>query len=113
MLRWLRGGAGGRGAATTTEDRRGAADERQEIVDRALDLADVVDLVGVFGQGGRLQSLCLLNRMICGGDGDRDNAGLGPWVRRLTGNADWLMSDADIFCADGKREIGLMWARVR
>ena len=48
-LRWLQGGTGGRGAAMTTDDQRGAVDARRGIVDRALDLVDVVNFVGVFG----------------------------------------------------------------
>ena len=41
--------------------------------------------------------------MIFGGDGDGDDTRLGPWARRLSGDAERLPSDAEIFCADGKK----------
>ena len=81
-----------------TEDRRGAADARQGMVDQALDLVDDIDVVAVFGQCGGLHSLRLCDGTIRGGDGNGDDAGLGPWARRLIGYADWLPSNADIFC---------------
>ena len=79
---------------------RGAADARLGIVDWALDLVDDVD-VAFFRLGGGLQSLRLCAGVICGGDGDRDDAGLGPWTRRLT-DADRKKAGADIACADWK-----------
>ena len=105
-LRWLQGGTGGRGAAMTTDDRRGAADAQREITDRALDLVDVVGFSGVFGRGGGLQSLRLCDGTMFGGNGDGDNAGLGPWARRLSGDAERLTSDADISCADREERNG-------
>ena len=34
---------------------------------------------------------------------DGDNSGLGPWAQRLSGDAERLPSNADIFCADEKK----------
>ena len=79
-------------------DRRGAADAHLGIVNWALDLVDDVD-VAFFRLGGGLQSLRLCAGVIRGGDGD--DAGLGPWGRRLT-DADRKKAGADIACADWK-----------
>ena len=68
----------------TTDDRRGAADARQGIMDRALDLANEVDVFGLFGLGSGLHSLRLLIEAVRGGNGDGDDAGLGVWTRRPT-----------------------------
>ena len=62
---------------TMTDDRRGAVDARRGMKDRALDLTDEVDVLGLFGLGSGLHSLRLLVEAVRSGDGDGDNAGLG------------------------------------
>ena len=52
----MRGETGWSGVLTMTDERRGTADARQGSIDRALDLADAVDVLGLFGRGGGLQS---------------------------------------------------------
>ena len=61
----------------TTNDRRGAAYARRGTTDLALDLANKVDVLGLFGLGGGLLSLGLFVEAVRGGDGDGDDAGLG------------------------------------
>ena len=85
----------------TTNDRRGAADARRGTTDLALDLANKVDVLGLFGLGGGLLSLGLFVEAVRGGDGDGDDAGLGPWARRLIDD-DQRPPGNGISCADRK-----------
>ena len=85
----------------TTNDRRGAADARRGTTDLALDLANKVDVLGLFGLGGGLLSLGLFVKAVRGGDGDGDDAGLGPWARRLIDD-DQRPPGNGISCADRK-----------
>ena len=56
---------------TRTDDRRGTADVRRGVTDGALDLADEVNVFGLFCLGGGLHSV----EAVRGGDGD--DTGLG------------------------------------
>ena len=97
-----RGKSGWSGVLTTIDNRRGAADGRRGMTDRALDLADEVDVLGLFGLGGGLHSRHLLVEAVRGGNGDGDNAGLGVLALRLTDG------DRRPPARIGKMEIGLM-----
>ena len=83
-----------------TEERGGAAHARRGSIDRALDLADGDNPIGLFGRGGGLHSRRRVVQAILVGDGDQDGVG-STRARRLTDEGRRCPGDG-IVCVDGK-----------